>query len=120
MADQITLKSISIEGKHGYYDVEREKGNRFEVDLEATGQFREAILKNDLTLTFDYEKAEKIVRDVMKGSPERLIETLCHKIGDQMFHSFTHIEKLTVSVRKLDPPIASPAKFAQIRMTWRR
>jgi 7,8-dihydroneopterin aldolase/epimerase/oxygenase len=120
MADQITLKSLSIEGKHGYYDTERENGNRFEIDLTASGNFREAIRNNDLTRTFDYEQADKIVRQVMEGESELLIETLCNKIGEQIFRHFSHVDELTVSVRKLNPPIKSAAQYAQITMTWRR
>lgn len=120
LPDRITLKSIAVHAGHGYYDEEREKGNRFEIDLTATGNFREASQKDDLAKTFDYEKAEQAVLDVMHGSPEKLIETLCGNIGDRLFEEFTLIETLSVTVRKLNPPIKSPAAYAEITIRWNR
>ena len=120
LSDSITLKSLSVHARHGYYDEEREKGNRFEIDLTATGKFRSSSAANDLTKTFDYEKAEQTVLEVINGRSEKLIETLCQKIGDKLFNDFTHIDSLSVTVRKLNPPIKSPAAFAEITMRWNR
>lgn len=118
--DQITLKSLKIHGKHGYYPEERENGNHFEVDITATGHFRSSIKKDNLEETFDYQVAEKIVADIVNGPSEKLIETLCAKIGDQLFQNFSSIESLTVSLRKMDPPIKTPADYAEITMQWSR
>lgn len=118
--DRITLKTLKVEGKHGYYPEEREKGNRFEIDLTAVGSFRKAISNDDLSKTFDYEAAEKTVLKVMDGPSEKLIEKLCAKIGDQLFEQFHQISALTVSVRKLRPPIQTPAEYAEITMLWKR
>lgn len=118
--DRITLKALKVEGKHGYYPEEREKGNRFEIDLIAVGSFRKAISEDDLSKTFDYEKAEKTILKVMNGPSEKLIEKLCAKIGDQLFDQFQQISLLTVSVRKLNPPINTPSDYAEIKMLWKR
>ncbi|MEX2456664.1 MAG: dihydroneopterin aldolase [Balneolaceae bacterium] len=118
--DQITLKSLKIHGKHGYYPKERENGNHFEIDITATGHFRGAINTDNLGETFDYQVAEKIVRDVINGPSEKLIETLCAKIGDQLFEEFSSISALTVSLRKMNPPIETPTAYAEITMQWSR
>lgn len=118
--DVVTLKSLTIKGKHGFYKSEREEGNTFEVDLIAEGDFRSSVKTDELSLTFDYEKAEEIVRFVIEGSPEKLIESLCISIGNKLFDSFTNVKKLTVAVRKLNPPIKTTAAHAEIRMTWKR
>lgn len=120
LPDTITLKSLALHAKHGYYDEEREKGNRFEIDLTASGNFRRSSDGDDLTQTFDYEKAEQVVLDVMNGPPEKLIETLCQKIGNHLFSEFTMIKALSVTVRKLNPPIQTPAAYAEITMRWNR
>lgn len=118
--DRITLKSLKIHGKHGYYPEERENGNHFEIDLTATGNFRGSIKNDNLVETFDYQVADKIVRDVINGPSEKLIETLCVKIGDQLFEKFSSINALTVSLRKMNPPIETPAAYAEITMQWSR
>ena len=118
--DTITLKSLSFHAKHGYYDEEREKGNRFEVDLVAEGHFRMAVGGKQLSATFDYEQAERVVQKIMTGESDYLIETLCSKIGDELFNRFSIVKKLRVSVRKLNPPLKTDARFAEITMEWKR
>lgn len=118
--DKITLKSLKIFGKHGYYDHERKNGNEFEIDVIAKGNFKNAIEGNRLDKTFNYELVEQITRDIFSGPEEKLIETLCQKIGEQIFEKSPLIKNLNISVRKMNPPIQSPAAYAEITMTWKR
>ncbi|MEX0905197.1 MAG: dihydroneopterin aldolase [Balneolaceae bacterium] len=118
--DIITVKSLTFHGKHGFYDEERVKGNQFEVDISAGGSFKASVAGDDLSATFNYELAEKIARDVITGPPEKLIEKLCFKIGEQIFHQAGNIEELNVTVRKLNPPFQTKAAYAEITMKWKR
>lgn len=118
--DRITLKSLSFHAKHGHNRQERIDGNRFEVDITAFGNFRRSVAQEDLTQTFDYATAEKIVRGVMAGESRKLIETLCVLIGDKLFDTSPTVKKLSVSVRKLSPPVETPAAYSEITMEWNR
>jgi len=118
--DTITIKSLSFPGNHGYYPEEREAGNAFEVDVIAEGEFKQAIRKNDLGKTFNYELAATCAKDVMSGPSELLIEALCYRIGEAVFEEAKSVKKLTVVVRKLQPPIETEAAYAEIKMTWKR
>jgi len=118
--DKITINSLQFKGLHGYYDRERVDGNEFEVDVTAKGDFRSAIENDDLDQTFNYEIVEEVAENVLSGESEKLIETLCKKIGDQLFERSPHIKKFSVTVRKLKPPIKTPAAFAEITMKWKR
>ncbi len=118
--DKITIKALKFRGNHGYYKREQLEGNDFELDVTAWGSFREAIKNDDLQHTFNYELAETIALNVFNGPSEKLIETLCAKIGDELFEQSGSVNKLTVSLRKLNPPITIPADYAEITMTWKR
>lgn len=118
--DIITLKSLTFHAKHGFYESERNKGNHFELDIIAEGDFKPAIKSDNLDLTFNYEWVDQVATEVFNGKPEKLIETLCFKIGEKIFNKSENITKLTVSVRKMNPPIQSPAKYAEITMKWKR
>lgn len=118
--DTITLKSLEFQGKHGYYDEERQQGNHFELDVIAKGDFKSSIKEDNLELTFNYEVVKKVAQRVFNGPSEKLIETLCSRIGDKIFEQSTVVKELTVSLRKLNPPIGVPAKYAEITMTWKR
>lgn len=118
--DKITIKSLKFRGKHGFYEHERKNGNDFELDISANGFFKPSIKENDLNLTFDYERVQEIAASVLQGPSEKLIETLCFNIGERIFEQFNQIKKLSVSLRKLNPPISTPAKYAEITMKWKR
>jgi len=119
--DRITIKSLSFHAKHGHNKQERIDGNRFEVDITAYGSFRHvASHDDDLQETFDYAKAERITKDVMFGDSRKLIETLCKEIGDRIFDAFSIAQSLSVSVRKLSPPIETDAAYAEITLEWNR
>lgn len=118
--DKITIKALKFRGNHGYYENERLVGNDFELDVSAWGDFKEAAKSRELTTAFNYEHVETVAKNVLLGKSEKLIETLCMKIGDQLFEKSRRIKKLTVALRKLNPPINVPADYAEITMTWKR
>ncbi len=118
--DVITIKSIQFHGKHGHAEIERVEGNEFEVDVTAKGFFKQSIKNEELNKTFDYSLAEKTAAKVINGSSKKLIETLCYQIGEDLFKKTKFVTELNVTVRKLRPPVDSPAEYAQITMTWKR
>ena len=116
----ITLKSLTYHAPHGYYEEERQTGNRFEVDLHFQLELSKAGSSDELWRTVDYQEAEQIVRDVMEGESVNLIETLVRRIGDQLFNTFGQVKELEVVVRKLAPPLETECEFAQVRMSWKQ
>jgi len=119
--DQITIKALEYEAKHGYYEEERSNGNRFEVDITGYGSFTAAAAHdNDLDVTFNYERAESIASEIMRGESKKMIETLCYDIGGKIFEEFTILKQLKVSVRKLNPPIQTNAAYAEVTLKWQR
>lgn len=118
--DVITLQALRFEALHGYHDFEREKGNTFEIDLMAAGDFTPSTEEDDLSKTFDYAEAEKLVLEIFMGPSEKLIETLCKRTGEKIMEQFSQVEELTVALRKCNPPIEHPAAYAEIRMSWKR
>lgn len=118
--DVLTLSGLQYHARHGYYQQERDDGNDFEVDLVFHADLGTAGAADDLEQTIDYQQAEQVVRGVMEGPPVKLIETLATRIGEQLFARFDAVQKLEVRVRKLHPPIESPATYAQIERIWKR
>lgn len=118
--DILTLKGLRFDAKHGYYEQERLEGNQFEVDLIFRLDLAPAGTSDELEQTLDYQAAEKIVKQVMEGPSVKLIETLAHRIGRQLFETFPAVQQLEVYVRKLHPPIETPAEFSEVTMTWQR
>ncbi|MEX2368641.1 MAG: dihydroneopterin aldolase [Balneolaceae bacterium] len=118
--DVMTLKSLQLNGNHGFYESERKEGNRFELDIILKGNFRQAGETDDLKHTVNYESVEEVVLRIMNGPPQKLIESLCREMGDALFNQFTEVSVLELAFRKLNPPIQTPAAYAEIRMQWQR
>lgn len=118
--DTITLKSLEFSGNHGYYDEERQEGNHFELDVIAKGNFKQSIEGDNLEKTFNYEIVKEVADKVFSGPSEKLIETLCTRIGNEIFERSAITKELIVSLRKLNPPIGVPAEYAEITMRWNR
>lgn len=103
---------------HGFYDREREEGNHFEIDLLFKFPVLDAAKNDDLSQTVSYEKAQELVNSVMYGPSKRLIETLAYDIGESIFQEFDFLESLTVRVRKLNPPMETASRYAEISLQW--
>ena len=114
----LTLKGLRYEARHGFYEQEREHGNRFEVDLVFTADLSEAARTDDLATTLDYERAEALVYEVMHGQPLHLIEALAQRIGDKIFAAFPRLQALEVRLRKLSPPIQTKCQYTEIVLSW--
>lgn len=114
----LTLKGLRYEARHGYYEREREQGNRFEVDLIFSADLSEAARTDDLEKTIDYERAEALVRGVMHGPSLHLIEALAQRIGDKVYDAFPQLQGLEVRLRKLNPPIQTDCRYTEIVLTW--
>ena len=118
--DILKIKSLRFKGYHGYYRQERKQGNDFEVDLIFQANLHTAGESDQLKDTIDYQEALKTVKSVMEGPSVKLIETLTKKIGDQLFKQLPEVNKLSVSVRKLNPPLNVETAYSEIQMQWQR
>ncbi|MDZ7689649.1 MAG: dihydroneopterin aldolase [Balneolaceae bacterium] len=117
---RLILNGMQYRANHGFYEQEREEGNDFEVDLIFDLDLREAGHSDELSKTVNYEEAEKLVREVMEGPSQKLIETLTLNIGERLFGRFPEVRHLEVSVRKLNPPLKAKTNYSEVSMTWQR
>ncbi len=115
--DVFTLKGMSFEACHGVYETEKKHPNTFEVDVSIKNNFVDAGKTDDLSKTLDYTEIHALAANVMNGPSQNLIESLCYKIGQAIFEAFNPAE-LSVTVRKLNPPLEGKTQYSEIRMQW--
>lgn len=118
--DTLTLKKLRFTAYHGFYEEERQKGNKFEVDLIFSTNLRTAGESDRLQDTIDYQEVVQAVQHIMEGPSQKLIETLTKRIGDRLFDRFRQAQELQVAVRKLNPPLDVETAYSETRMTWQR
>lgn len=89
---------------HGYYQAERELGQKFEVDMELDIDFGKAILSDDLKDTVNFEKVYQKVHHLFSSYKFTLLETLADRIANEILSSFP-INTVLIRVRKPNVPL---------------
>ena len=95
----IKLKNMQFYGYHGVYEHEKELGAPFEVDIEISKSFDDAVSTDDITRTVNYDAVYKLVQSEVSNFKYNLIETLAGKIAYKIMSCY-EIEKVVVRVRK--------------------
>lgn len=112
--DTVTLTGLEVFAHHGVFDFERERGQRFLIDVEAAVNLAPAADGDDLSHTVHYgELAEAVVAAVQRD-PVDLIETVAERVA-QTTLSFAGVAAARVTVHKPDAPI--DAIFADVAVT---
>lgn len=101
MPDILRLKNLTFHAYHGVYPEERKLGQKYEVDVEITGDFSSGA-PVDYTLVYDRVKA------TITGDPCEYVETLADRIAADLVREFD-LPAVLVRVRKPAPPF--PAHF---------
>jgi len=102
--DVIRLKNMIFYAHHGYYEAERELGQKFEVDIELQCDFRGAAINDDLKKTIDYRKIYKIAKEIFENYKFKLIETVAERIASRILE-LPGIENVLIRVRKPHVPL---------------
>lgn len=113
-SDRIALTGLEVFAHHGVFDFERERGQRFLIDVELAVDLRAAADDDDLARTVHYgELAEAIVAAVERD-PVDLIETVAERVAEVAL-GFAAVAEARVTVHKPEAPI--DATFADVSVT---
>ncbi|MDN3444096.1 dihydroneopterin aldolase [Microbacterium sp. APC 3901] len=115
--DEIVLTGLTVFGRHGVYDHERENGQEFTIDLRLMMPLREAAASDDVADTVHYGELAEKVAEVVAGEPVNLIETLAERIADVALAD-TRVHAVSVTVHKPHAPIS--LTFSDVSVTVHR
>ena len=102
--DVIKLANMVFYAHHGYYEAERELGQKFELDIEVTCDLSEASANDDLNKTIDYRTIYSIAKDAFENYKFKLIESVASRIAKQILKS--HLtSSVLIRVRKPHVPL---------------
>lgn len=119
MADRIVVKGLKVFGYHGADRMEREHGQHFIVDIEASLDLREAGFTDLLGKTLDYGSLIKEVQRVIAMERYTLIEALAQRLADVVL-KHEEVHTVTVRVAKPKPPIEADLESVQVEIKRRR
>ncbi|MEO1053424.1 MAG: dihydroneopterin aldolase [Bacteroidota bacterium] len=116
---QIALEGLEFYAYHGYYEEERQNGNKFSVDVSVDTDLTGAAETDKLSQALNYEQLYSIVKDEME-EPSKLLEHIGQRIIDRVFDEFGQVELVRVSVSKYNPPLGGTCERAKITMSEKR
>ena len=114
---KIVIEEMEFYAFHGHYQEEQIVGNRFLVDLEMEADLTEPADSDNLNDAVNYQQAYQIVKNEMRRTKSNLLENIGKRILDALYAEMEGIEKATIRIRKLNPPMGGPIKSVGIKMS---
>ena len=119
MTDRISLRGLRLLGVHGALPEEKDRAQPFEVDLDLAVDLTAAGSTDSLADTVHYGVVADAVERVVAGESHRLLERLATRIADDVLAVDPRIDAVTVTVRKLRPPVPLDLASAGVTVTRR-
>lgn len=115
----IRIEQMEFYSFHGCYEEERIVGNRFIVDLELETDCSKPCKTDNIRDTLNYQTAYDLVKEEMK-SKSYLLEHIACRILDRLFAEFPQLDRASVKVAKLNPPMGGKIGAVSVELERRR
>lgn len=119
MSDRIELRGLRVLGVHGALAFEQVSPQPFELELSVESDFAKAASSDQLADAIDYSKIVDEVRALVEEQRFALIESLAEAVAQQILTD-ERVHAVTVTLRKLRPPVAADLQSAGVVVTRRR
>ncbi len=119
MNDAIEIRGLRVLGTHGALPIEQDHPQPFELELLIETPLAVAAASDDLGQTVDYSTVVEAARGLVASSHFQLLETLAEAVAAAVLAD-RRIESVTVTVRKLRPPVAADVETVGVRLTRRQ
>jgi dihydroneopterin aldolase len=117
MSDRILVRGLMVYAYHGVLPEERRLGQRFEIDLDARIDLRQAGATDSLDATVSYADLVALAEEIAKDRTFRLIEALADAIARAILERHPPIETVTVMVRKPSAPVPAALGHVAVEVT---
>ncbi|MFO8235731.1 MAG: dihydroneopterin aldolase [Bacteroidales bacterium] len=111
----IQLENMEFYAYHGHFKEEQIVGNRFLVNLTIQTNMDKAGESDTLKDALNYQTAYEIIKEEMKKK-SHLLENIAKRILDALYNNFDSIEKTSIKVSKMNPPIGGKMKSISVVM----
>ncbi len=115
----IKIKNIKVFAYHGCLDEEGKIGSDYRVDLKVKGDLSLSAKTDALKDTIDYVHLNKIVKEEM-AIRSKLLETVAERILNRVLDELLIVQKATVDVSKINPPIGGNVQMVTVRRSKSR
>lgn len=115
MSSKIYLRNVRFHAFHGVLPQERIVGNDYLVNLMLDYDFSSAMQTDELQGTLNYAEVYQKVREEM-AVPSKLLEHVAGRIAHRLFSDFPEIQKLQLSITKVNPPMGADSDGAGVEV----
>lgn len=115
MSSKIYLRNVRFHAFHGVLPQEGIVGNDYLVNLVLDYDFSSAMKTDDLQGTLNYAEVYQKVREEM-AVPSKLLEHVAGRIVHRLFSDFPEIQKLQLSITKVNPPMGADSDGAGVEV----
>ena len=112
----IQIEKMEFYAFHGHYREEQIVGNKFLIDLTIETDLKPAARSDNLSDAADYQKAYRVVKEEMEKK-SNLLENIARRILDSLYENLQGIEKATIKIRKMNPPMGGHIGSVGVTMT---
>ena len=117
---KIIIEEMEFYAFHGHYQEEQIVGNRFLVDLEMEADLTGPAGSDNLSDAVNYQQVYQIIKNEMRRTKSNLLENIGKRILDALDAEMNGIEKATIRIRKLNPPMGGPIKSVGVTMSQKK
>lgn len=115
MSSKIYLRNVRFHAFHGVLPQEGIVGNDYLVNLVLDYDFSSAMKTDELQGTLNYAEVYQKVREEME-TPSKLLEHVAGRIAQRLFSDFQEIQKLQLSITKVNPPMGADSDGAGVEV----
>lgn len=119
-ADVIELRGLRLAGVVGVLPHEQAQAQPLEVDLDLHLDLAPAGHSDALADTADYGSLCDVAEQVVTTTSYALLEALAEHLASALLEADARIDAVTVSVRKLRPPVSQQLSTSGVRVTRAR
>ena len=116
--DFISIENMEFYAFHGHYHEEQIVGSKFLVNLTIEADLDKASVSDALKDTINYQAVYRVVKEEMEKK-SKLLESIAKRIIDSLYFNFESIQKVTVKVSKMNPPIGG-GRIEKVSVTLSR
>lgn len=113
---RVQLQNLLFKSFHGIHEEEKILGNDYSVDAAVDFHERDEVIEH-INQTIDYATIYEIIKKRM-GIPTPLLETVVMQIGNDIHQEFPDLKSITISIKKMHPPIEGMQGVAEV--TWHK
>jgi dihydroneopterin aldolase len=117
LEEKILLKGIAVFGYYGVSPIEREIGQKLELDVECHADFTKAVMTDSLEDTVNYERVYAKIMETVDGNRFNLLETLADAVCRTVLDNF-RVRSVKTTIRKLTLPF--PNTFSHVEVVVER